>query len=261
MHRLRLARSLCGHQQVSRGVDLFETFKEGFIKTFIRDNRYKVFVEGFKNTLIITVIAALIGIAIGVIVSLVHSLADNARDKHQHTLGSRCIIALDKFCAAYVAVMRGTPLAIQLMIMTFIIMGGFPNKVMVCCIAFGVNSGAYVSEVIRGGIASVDKGQTEAGRALGITQLGTLRLIVLPQAVKNILPALCNEAIAVLKETSIVGLVSVVDLTRAGDLVRSRTMSPYFTLISVAIVYFVLVFGLSKAVGRLEKHMAQSDRN
>ena len=168
---------------------------------------------------------------------------------------------LDKICTAYVAVMRGTPLAIQLMIMTFIIMGGFPNKVIVCCIAFGVNSGAYVSEVIRGGIASVDYGQTEAGRSLGLSQIGTLRLIVLPQAVKNILPALCNEAIAVLKETSICGLVSVVDLTRAGDLVRSRTMSPYFTLISVAIVYFILVYGLSKAVGRLERRLAQSDRH
>ena len=240
---------------------MFELFKEGFIKTFIRDNRYKVFLEGFKNTLIITITAAIIGVIIGVFVSLVHSLADNARDKHQSTFGAKCLIALDKLCTAYVAVMRGTPLAIQLMIMTFIIMGGFPNKVIVCCIAFGVNSGAYVSEVIRGGIASVDFGQTAAGRSLGLSQIGTLRLIVLPQAVKNILPALCNEAIAVLKETSICGLVSVVDLTRAGDLVRSRTMSPYFTLISVAIVYFILVYGLSKAVGRLERRLAQSDRH
>ena len=240
---------------------MFELFKEGFIKTFIRDNRYKVFLEGFKNTIIITVIAALIGIALGVIVSFIHSLAENARDKHHHTFGAKLVIVLDKICSVYVAVMRGTPLAIQLMIMTFIIMGGFPNKVLVCCIAFGVNSGAYVSEVIRGGIGSVDIGQTEAGRSLGLSQIGTLRLIVLPQAIKNILPALCNEAIAVLKETSIVGLVSVVDLTRAGDLVRSRTMSPYFTLISVAIVYFILVFGLSKAIKRLERRLAQSDRN
>ena len=240
---------------------MFELLKEGFIKTFIRDNRYKAFLEGFKNTMIITITAAIIGVIIGVLVSLVHSLAENARDKHQTSAGARCLMVLDKICTAYVAVMRGTPLAIQLMIMTFIIMGGFPNKVIVCCIAFGVNSGAYVSEVIRGGIASVDYGQTEAGRSLGLSQIGTLRLIVLPQAVKNILPALCNEAIAVLKETSICGLVSVVDLTRAGDLVRSRTMSPYFTLISVAIVYFILVYGLSKAVGRLERRLAQSDRH
>ena len=231
---------------------MFESIKQGFIKTFIRDNRYKIFIEGFKNTLIITIVAALIGIILGVIVSFIHSLAENARDKHQDTIGAKCLIILDKICAAYVAVMRGTPLAIQLMIMTFIIMSGFPNKVLVCCIAFGVNSGAYVSEVIRGGIGSVD---------YGLSQIGTLRLIVLPQAIKNILPALCNEAIAVLKETSIVGMVAVVDLTRAGDLIRSRTMSPYFTLISVAIVYFILVYGLSKAVKRLERRLAQSDRH
>lgn len=240
---------------------MFESLKSGFIKTFIRDNRYKVFIEGFRNTMIITLVAAVIGIILGIFVSFVHSLADNARDKHQNTFGANCLKVLDKICSAYVAVMRGTPLAIQLMIMTFIVMSGFPNKVLVCCIAFGVNSGAYVSEVIRGGIGSVDYGQTEAGRSLGLSQIGTLRLIVLPQAIKNILPALCNEAIAVLKETSIVGMVAVVDLTRAGDLVRSRTMSPYFTLISVAIVYFVLVFGLSKAVNRLERRLAQSDRH
>lgn len=240
---------------------MFESLKQGFIKTFIRDNRYKVFLEGFKNTMIITIVAALIGVVLGVIVSFVHSLAENARDKHQDSFGAKCLMVLDKICAAYVAVVRGTPLAIQLMIMTFIVMSGFPNKVLVCCIAFGINSGAYVSEVIRGGIGSVDYGQTEAGRSLGLSQIGTLRLIVLPQAIKNILPALCNEAIAVLKETSIVGMVAVVDLTRAGDLVRSRTMSPYFTLISVAIVYFVLVFGLSKAVQRFERRLAKSDRN
>ena len=210
---------------------------------------------------IITIAAAVIGILIGTLVSLIHSLAQSTRNKKKHTPGAAFLNILDKICAAYVAVMRGTPLAIQLMIMTFIIMGGFPNKIIVCCIAFGVNSGAYVSEVIRGGIASVDYGQTEAGRSLGISELGTLRLIVLPQAIKNILPALCNEAIAVLKETSICGLISVVDLTRAGDLIRSRTMSPYFTLISVAIIYFILVFGLSKAVGRLERRLAQSDRH
>ena len=109
---------------------MFEAFKEGFIKTFIRDNRYKVFLEGFKNTMIITIVAALIGIVLGVIVSFVHSLAENARDKHQDTFGAKCLMALDKFCAAYVAVVRGTPLAIQLMIMTFIVMSGFPNKVL-----------------------------------------------------------------------------------------------------------------------------------
>lgn len=231
-----------------------------FNKTFIRDNRYLVFLEGFKNTMLITLIAVLIGIAIGTVVSLVHALALDYAKKKRKTFKGSVIKALDKVLSFYVALMRGTPLAIQLTIMAFIIMAGYSNKIVVCCIAFGINSGAYVSEVIRGGLEAVDIGQTEAGRSLGLSSLGTLRLIILPQAIKSILPALCNEGIAVLKETSIVGLISVVDLTRASDLVRSRTLSPYFPLISVAVVYFVLVAGLSSLVSKLERRLKQSDR-
>ena len=232
-----------------------------FNRTFIRDNRWMVFWTGFKNTLMITVVAALIGIAIGVVVSVVHYLAESEKKKKKKTVGSYVIFVLDKVLAAYVSIMRGTPLAIQLTIMAFIIMAGFPNNIVVCCVAFGVNSGAYVSEVIRGGINSVDIGQMEAGRSVGLSQIAAMRLIILPQAVKNILPALCNEGIAVLKETSIVGLISVVDLTRASDLVRSRTLSPYFPLVSVAIVYYLLVAGLSAAVSRVERRLRQSDRH
>lgn len=232
-----------------------------FTRTFIKDNRWIVFWNGFKNTLLITVVAALIGIVIGVLVSVVHYLAESAKGKKRRNIGTYILIALDKVLAFYVSVMRGTPLAIQLTIMAFIIMAGFPNKVVVCCVAFGVNSGAYVSEVIRGGINSVDIGQMEAGRSVGLSQIAAMRLIVLPQAIKNILPALCNEGIAVLKETSIVGLISVVDLTRASDLVRSRTLSPYFPLVSVAIIYYLLVAGLSAAVNHLERRLGQSDRH
>lgn len=233
-----------------------------FTRTFITDNRWMWFRNGFQNTLVITVVAALIGIAIGVVVSVVHYMADSVKHKKKRrSPGAWLIVALDKVLAAYVSIMRGTPLAIQLTIMAFIIMAGFPNKIVVCCVAFGVNSGAYVSEVIRGGINSVDIGQMEAGRSLGLSQLASMRLIILPQAIKNILPALCNEGIAVLKETSIVGLISVVDLTRASDLVRSRTLSPYFPLISVAVVYYLLVAGLSAAVSRLERRLRQSDRH
>jgi len=232
-----------------------------FTRTFIRDNRWMVFWTGFKNTLMITVVAALIGIAIGVVVSVVHYVAESAKKKKKKNASYYVTQVLDKVLAAYVSIMRGTPLAIQLTIMAFIIMAGFPNKIVVCCVAFGINSGAYVSEVIRGGINSVDIGQMEAGRSVGLSQLAAMRLIILPQAIKNILPALCNEGIAVLKETSIVGLISVVDLTRASDLVRSRTLSPYFPLISVAVIYYLLVAGLSAAVSRLERRLAQSDRH
>lgn len=240
----------------------WQSLVKEFTRTFITDNRWLVFWSGFKNTVLITVVAALIGIAIGVVVSVVHYLADSiVHKKKRKGLGEYIVILLDKLLTFYVSVMRGTPLAIQLTIMAFIVMAGFPNKVIVCCVAFGINSGAYVSEVIRGGINSVDIGQMEAGRSVGLSQIATMRLIILPQAIKNILPALCNEGIAVLKETSIVGLISVVDLTRASDLVRSRTLSPYFPLIVVAIVYYILVAGLSAAVSRLERRMAQSDRH
>lgn len=158
------------------------------------------------------------------------------------------------------AVIRGTPLAIQLMIMAFIVLRGVSDGMVVAIVAFGLNSGAYVSEVIRAGIQSVDGGQMEAGRSLGLNRVDAMRLIILPQALKNILPALCNEAIAVLKETSIVGLIAVVDLTRASDLVRSRTMQPYFPLLAVALIYFLLVYGLSTGVSKLEKRLARSDR-
>lgn len=239
---------------------MWDSFLQEFTKTFIRDNRWKIFLQGFENTLLITFAAALIGIATGIFVSLIHQLASDRRPLSKRGIGGIFVYVMDRLCQIYVALMRGTPLAVQLTIMAYIIMSGYRNKIVVCFVAFGINSGAYVSEVIRGGIESVDIGQTEAGRSLGLSRLSTLRMIVLPQAIKTILPALCNEGIAILKETSIVGLIAVVDLTRASDLVRSRTMSPYFPLISVAVVYFVLVYGLSKAVSALERRMKQSDR-
>jgi len=238
-------------------MDFFTTLANQFRSTFITDNRYKVFLNGFKNTMLITIVAALIGVAIGTVIAVVHNVA--AQKPRHKNLGSALMVAIDKVFTAYVAVMRGTPLAIQLMIWAFVLMAG-KNKITVACIAFGLNSAAYVSEVIRGGINSVDIGQMEAGRSLGLSWLTTMQKIILPQAVKNILPALCNEGIAVLKETSIVGLVAVVDLTRASDLVRSRTLLAFFPLVSVAIVYFLLVYGLSSAVSALERRLAKSDR-
>lgn len=181
------------------------------------------------------------------------------RERNGH-LEAAVIGVIDRLMAAYVAVIRGTPLAIQLMIMAFIVLRGVSDGMVVAIVAFGLNSGAYVSEVIRAGIQSVDGGQMEAGRSLGLNRVDAMRLIILPQALKNILPALCNEAIAVLKETSIVGLIAVVDLTRASDLVRSRTMQPYFPLLAVALIYFLLVYGLSTGVSKLEKRLARSDR-
>lgn len=241
-------------------MSLFESFLSQFQKAFIVDNRWKIFLKGFINTMVITLAAAAIGILIGVVIAVFRYMASQKDPRKKRTFGSVVIGVIDRLMAAYVAVIRGTPLAIQLMIMAFIVLRGVSDGMVVAIVAFGLNSGAYVSEVIRAGIQSVDGGQMEAGRSLGLNRVDAMRLIILPQALKNILPALCNEAIAVLKETSIVGLIAVVDLTRASDLVRSRTMQPYFPLLAVALIYLLLVYGLSSGVSKLEKRLARSDR-
>ncbi|MCI9529143.1 MAG: amino acid ABC transporter permease [Angelakisella sp.] len=242
-------------------ISLIATFISQFNKAFLVDSRWKIFLKGFINTITITLCAAAIGIVIGVVAAVFRYVAAQRDPRKKKTLGSMVITVVDQLIAAYVAVIRGTPLAIQLMIMAFIVMQGISNGIIVAIVAFGLNSGAYVSEVIRAGIQSVDNGQMEAGRSLGLDRVATMRLIILPQALKNILPALCNEAIAVIKETSIVGLIAVVDLTRASDLVRSRTMQPYFPLLMTALIYFLLVYGLSVCVSKWEKRLAKSDRH
>ena len=241
-------------------MSLFESFLSQFQKAFIVDNRWKIFLKGFINTMVITLAAAAIGILIGVVIAVFRYMASQKDPRKKRTFGSVVIGVIDRLMAAYVAVSRVTPLAIQLMIMAFIVLRGVSDGMVVAIVAFGLNSGAYVSEVIRAGIQSVDGGQMEAGRSLGLNRVDAMRLIILPQALKNILPALCNEAIAVLKETSIVGLIAVVDLTRASELVGSRTMQPYFPLLAVALIYFLLVYGLSSGVSKLEKRLARSDR-
>jgi His/Glu/Gln/Arg/opine family amino acid ABC transporter permease subunit len=225
-------------------------FGRQLVRTFVEQKRYQLFIDGFCNTLIISLTAAAIGVVIGVLIATV-KVYTNQTGKYR---------LLDRIFAAYVAVIRGTPLAVQLLIMAYIVIPS-NNYLMIACIAFGLNSGAYVSEVIRAGIGAVDSGQMEAALSLGLPRSIAMRRVILPQAVKNILPALCNEFIAIIKETSIVGLIAVVDLTRASDIVRSRTAEAYFPLLSIALIYFLLVAGLTALTGLLEKRLARSDRS
>lgn len=223
-----------------------------FTKTFITDDRWMSFVQGFGNTLIIALFATLLGVMIGLVIAIV---------KVTHAQGGKLKI-LNAICCAYTAVIRGTPIVVQLLIMYNIILVAVPDDLVLitAVLTFGINSGAYVSEIIRGGIQSIDRGQMEAGRSLGLTQGQTMKSIILPQAVKNILPALGNEFIALLKETSVVGYIAVLDLTRAADLVKSRTFEPFFPLISIAVIYFILVMGISKLIKIAERRLAKSDR-
>ena len=218
--------------------------------TFIVGSRYRLFIEGFRNTLIIAAGAAVIGIFIGSAVAMV-------RVYHAQTGRLKF---LDAVFGAYLAIFRGTPIVVQLLIMYYIILQSVHNALLVAVISFGINSGAYVAEIVRAGILSVDIGQTEAGRSLGLPAFRTLVLIVLPQAIKNILPALGNEFVILIKETSVASFITVRDLARAGANVRATTMEPYFSLFFVAFVYFFSVMGITKLLKMFERRLAKSDR-
>lgn len=224
---------------------------EKFKKNFIKDNRWKYITKGLKNTLIIAIFSAILGIILGFLVAFV-------RVTHDRT-GK--IKLLNRVCKLYLTVVRGTPMMIQLLIMYYVIFKSVNvDKVLVAVLAFAVNSGAYVAEILRSGIMSVDNGQFEAGRSLGLTYKVTMMSIILPQAVKNVLPALCNEFITLLKETSICGYIGLNDLTRGGDIIRSNTFDAFMPLILVAIIYLFFVQLLTMGVAVMERSLRKNEK-
>lgn len=225
-------------------------FQLRFYTNFIKDDRYMYLVSGLGNTLLITFFAVIIGVVLGFLVAIV---------KSTYTRTGRLWL-LDKICSIYLTVIRGTPMMIQLLIMFYCVFISTNNKVLVAIIAFGINSGAYVAEIVRSGIMSIDAGQMEAGRSLGFSYVQTMWYIIMPQAFKNVLPALANEFIVLLKETSICGYIGLMDLTRGGDIIRSRTYEPFMPLIAVALVYLVMVMVLTALVGKLERRLRTSER-
>ena len=237
----------------------FESLKADFVLNFVQANRWKYLLSGLGNTLVITLIALIIGIVIGVVIAMVRSTYDKTADGARRTLGRRLFGLVDWLCRVYLTVLRGTPVVVQLMIIYFVIFASSDNGVMVAALAFGLNSGAYVAEIVRGGIMSIDNGQFEAGRSLGFNYVQTMRFIIIPQTVKNVLPSLANEFITLLKETSVAGYVAVQDLTKGGDIIRSRTYSPFMPLIAVALIYLVLVMFFTKLVSILERRLRSSD--
>lgn len=237
----------------------FEGVKAEFILNFVQANRWKYLVEGLGNTLLITLVALLLGIVIGVVIATVRSTYDKTAESSRPTWGRKVFGFFNGLCKVYLTVLRGTPVVVQLMIIYFVIFASSNNGVMVAALAFGLNSGAYVAEIIRGGIMSIDNGQFEAGRSLGFNYLQTMRFIIIPQVIKNVLPALMNEFIALLKETSVAGYVAVQDLTKAGDIIRGRTFSPFMPLIAVALIYLALVMFFTWIVGKVERRLRNSD--
>ena len=237
----------------------FESFKADFILNFVQANRWKYLVDGLGATLIITLLSGIMGTIIGVVIAMIRSTYDKTAEGARKTFGRFIFAIIDRICRVYLTVLRGTPVVVQLMIIYFVIFAWSDNGTMVAALAFGLNSGAYVAEIVRGGIMSIDNGQFEAGRSLGFNYVQTMRFIVIPQVIKNVLPSLANEFIALLKETSVAGYVAVQDLTKGGDIIRSRTYSPFLPLLAVAMIYLALVMFFSYLVSRLERRLRNSD--
>jgi ABC-type amino acid transport system permease subunit len=236
-----------------------QEFKRKFTQNFIEDHRYRYFLDGLKTTLTIAVCAVILGILIGFIVAIIRSTYEKS-DKQRKSLGNYILKILNIICRIYITVIRGTPVLVQLLIYYYCIFTApDTSKIFVAVMAFGFNSGAYVAEIVRSGIMSIDKGQFEAGRSLGFNYAQTMIYIVLPQAIKNVLPALSNEFIVLLKETSVAGYIGIQDITKAGDFVRSRTFEPLYPLVAVAIIYLIIVMILTWLVSKLERRLRNSD--
>ena len=235
-------------------MNVLQTALENWIakldRTFIQSGHYKLILEGLGTTVKITMGALVIGVIIGLIITLIKYFAED----------SRVLRPFGKLCDLYVTVIRGIPVTVLLMIFYYLIMVTSTNGVLVATITFGINSGAYMAELIRSGINAVDRGQMEAGRSLGLSKMQTMRRIILPQAVRYVLPAVGNEFIALLKETSVAGYVAVVDLTRAGNLIRNNTFDTFNPLMLIAVSYLLMVVILTKALGILERRLAKSDK-
>ncbi|EEP27676.1 amino acid ABC transporter permease [Shuttleworthella satelles] len=240
----------------------WDGLKAQFVLNFINDNRWQSLVSGLGVTLQITVFAVIVGILLGALVATVRSTWDKSGEEmgRRKSPAYYLLKGFNVICKIYLTVIRGTPVVVQLMISYFIIFATSKNAVAVAIFAFGLNSAAYVAEIIRGGIMSIDEGQFEAGRSLGFNYPQTMIYIILPQVFKAVLPALLNEFITLVKETSVAGYVGIMDLTKAGDVIRSRTYSAFMPLFAVAGIYLVIVIILETVFGRLERRLRQNER-
>lgn len=231
--------------------NFFTGIGDSLYENFVVDDRWLYLVKGLGSTLLITFFALLIGLLLGFLVAIIRATHDKTG-----RFGF-----LNGVCKVYLTVIRGTPVVVQLLIIYFVIFGSINiDKIFVAVLAFGLNSGAYVAEIVRSGIMSIDNGQFEAGSSLGFSYTQTMVSIILPQAFKNVLPALANEFIVLLKETSVSGYIAIEDLTKGGDIIRSQTYDAFLPLIAVALIYLAIVMLLSHLVGRLERRLAKNDK-
>lgn len=217
-----------------------------FYQSLIYDDRYKYILTGLGNTIVMALFAVIIGALLGIIIAIIRN---NYKENKK-------LPVLNSICSLYVTIIRGTPVLLQLMIIYYVIFKTSNiNILFIGILSFGLNSAAYVSEIVRAGIESIDRGQIEAGYSVGLSYFKIMRYIILPQAIKNILPALGNEFITLLKETSIAGYIGIMELTKSSDIIASRTYDYFFPLIIVAIIYLVLTLGLSKLLKIFERKL------
>ena len=228
-----------------------------FYQSFVEGDRWLLYIKGLGVTFQITILALILGVILGVLVAVVRTLHDQQRTGQR---ANPLLSVLNFICKVYTTVIRGTPVMVQLLIFYFVILAGTRNQILVAMLTFGINSGAYVAEIVRGGIMSVDGGQMEAGRSLGMGYIQVMRLIVIPQAVKNILPALGNELITLFKETSIVTAIGLVDLTKVAMQIQARTYQALMPFFGIAIMYLSVVMILTWLQGKLERRLRESDR-
>ena len=226
------------------------SFTERLYETFIVDNNYMMLIEGLGHTILITLLALLIGVVIGTVIAVLKYYAE----------GNPSLRIVNWLCDLYITVIRGIPVTVLLLIFYFIILVSDDDGILTAVIAFGINSGAYMAELIRSGINAVDKGQMEAARSLGMSKWQAMVNIIFPQAVKNILPAIGNECIALLKETSVAGYVTVVDLTRAANLIRTNTGDAIYPLVLLALVYLLIVVLMTKLLSIFERRLQKSGK-
>ena len=230
---------------------MFEELKSQFILNFITEDRWLSLFKGLEVTLVITFFAVILGFVLGFSVAVVRNIYDNTKR----------LKFLNFICNIYLTVIRGTPVVVQLLIIYFVIFSSMRvDKSVAAILAFGINSGAYQAEIFRSGINSVPKGQMEAGRSLGFNYAQTMIFIIMPQAIKNLLPTLANEVIVLMKETSVAGYIALEDLTKAGDVIRSRTYSAMMPFLAVALLYLIMVMLFSYLVKLLERSLAKSGR-
>ena len=237
-------------------LSFFQSFFFKFYQAFLESSRWTQYIKGVGTTLLVTAMALVIGIILGVVVSLIRTAHDQQRPGHHNPV----LAVLNLICKIYITVIRGTPMMVQLLIMGLVIFANSRNFTAVGALTLGINSGAYVSEIIRGGLMSLDPGQAEAGRSLGLNYFQTMRFIVVPQAFKAILPALGNEFIILLKDTSLITVIGGKELLYAARGVMNRTYEQMFPLLGTAGIYLVLVIIFSTLLGKLERRLRQSDR-